>query len=84
MTDAGLRAKSANIPEEGRVDIAMVIERNRMNFSFRESDMKYLFDMWDAYVGPGEMQLNCGHCRYYVLNRMKQFVEVWRKDGDIP
>lgn len=83
MNETGLRNMSESVPDEGKQDIADVIERNSMRLDYNENDLRYLFEMWDTFIASrrGEMQITCGHCRYYVVNRMKQFVSIWKQDG---
>jgi hypothetical protein len=80
-----LLRRSLNIPAEIRPDVSEVVNRTRNQFQFTNTDLTYLFEVYNRYIAPATEPENmgCSGCRTKVIGKMREMVTLWQEHGTI-
>lgn len=70
------------VPEEERQKVADTVYKVSFRTSPNENDMRYLFSIWNSYLGRGHTEdINCRGCRANVVSKLRRMSMLWREKG---
>ena len=72
---------SLKIPQHIRPDVVEVVERTSGQIQFREVDLRYLFDVYNRYMGDDPQRITCSACINRVVSRLRAVVTLWRQSN---
>jgi hypothetical protein len=74
--------QSLSIPEAIRKDIVAVVRRNEGRIHWQQSDLQYVFDVWNRYMTREPEDIGCGGCRTKVVGKLRRIVAIWESKGE--
>lgn len=77
-----LLRRAYSIPAEIREDVADVIDRTKTNIRFSDTDIRYLFNVFNRYLNNSEPQKpDCPACVTNVVSKLRLIVDLWSEHG---